>query len=371
MERHHLPGGALAISKDGKLVYARGFGYADVENKVPVDPDSLFRIASLTKPITAVAVMKLVERGKLNLDSPAFSLLPEIQTELSHAVDPRIRKVTVRQLLHHTGGWDRNASFDPMFRPIVAAKAVNAPAPASCSTVIRYMMTQKLDFDPGHKYAYSNFGYCVLGRIIEQLSGTSYEQFVKRELLSPLAVRRMKEGASLRSDQVNREVRYYDYPDAPKRTTVFPRTTEEVVAPYGSFNLEAMDSHGGWIASAIDLVQFANAIDGRAGKRYLKPESVKTMLERPAHPVSKGAASWYALGWMVRPVGNDSNWWHAGSLPGTTTLLVRTHNGYAWAALFNSRPNAGNLGSELDAGLWRAFEKVTTWPAWDLLPRFR
>jgi N-acyl-D-amino-acid deacylase len=194
---------------------------------------------------------------------------------------------------------------------------------------------------------------------------------VKRELLSPLAVRRMKEGASLRSDQVNREVRYYDYPDAPKRTTVFPRTTEEVVAPYGSFNLEAMDSHGGWIASAIDLVQFANAIDGRAGKRYLKPESVKTMLERPAPPVSVGAASWYALGWMVRPVGDEYNWWHAGSLPGTTTLLVRTHNGYAWAALFNSRPNAGNLGSELDAGLWRAFEKVTTWPAWDLLPRFR
>ena len=118
MSARKVPGGALAVVKDRQLVYARGYGFADRERQIPAKPDSLFRIASVTKPFTAVAVMKLVEQGKLALDAKAFPLLnlqPAVQS--FRDPEPRLRDITVRQLLQHTGGWDRDKSFDPMFRP--------------------------------------------------------------------------------------------------------------------------------------------------------------------------------------------------------------------------------------------------------------
>src|SRR5262245_36123915 len=98
------PGGALAVAKDGRLVYAKGFGLGDVVNKAPVEPTSLFRIASLTKPITAVAVLRLAQEGKLDLDAKAFALL-DLKAPDGATVDPRLAEITVRQLLQHTGGW--------------------------------------------------------------------------------------------------------------------------------------------------------------------------------------------------------------------------------------------------------------------------
>jgi hypothetical protein len=137
--------------------------------------------------------------------------------------------------------------------------------------------------------------------------------------------------------------------------------------PYGGFHLEAMDSHGGWIASAIDLVKFANAIDGRRGKALLSQASIRELTSRPASPMAQNTPAYYGLGWEIRPTGNDANWWHGGSLPGTATLLVRTHQGYAWAAVFNSRSDGKNhLAGDIDRGMWKAFSEVTTWPDRDL-----
>lgn len=163
MKARHVPGGALAVVKDGRLVYAKGYGWADREKKAPVTPTSLFRIASVSKPITAVAVMKLIEEGRLDLDARAFDIvrLPPVFTKRKKP-DPRSKRVTVRQLLQHTGGWDRDKSFDPMFRPVEIAEAVGVPPPAPPEAVIRYMMGQPLDFAPGARYAYSNFDYCFV-----------------------------------------------------------------------------------------------------------------------------------------------------------------------------------------------------------------
>jgi N-acyl-D-amino-acid deacylase len=240
--------------------------------------------------------------------------------------------------------------------------------PASCETVIRYMLGQKLDFDPGTKYAYSNFGFCVLGRIIERVSGVSYQEFVRREVLEPAGITRMRIGKSLVSDDAAGEVHYYNEGSA---RSVFPSLRGEVPWPYGGFNLEAMDSHGGWIASAIDLVKFANAIDGRRGTPLLSKGSIAALTSRPAPPLSQTEAAYYGLGWSVRPTGSGANWWHGGSLPGTTTLLVRAANGYCWAAVFNSRPEGNSkLGAEVDSGMWKAFGEVTEWPERDLFPDF-
>ena len=365
MARWSIPGGAVAVVKDGRLVFARGYGYADREAKRGAEPDALFRIASVSKPVTAAAILQLYERGLLELDAKAFDLIGDLDAPAGATVDPRLEGITVRQLLTHSGGWDRDASFDPMFRPAIAAEAVGAPAPASAETVIRYMMGQPLQFDPGSRYAYSNFGYAVLGRIIERVTGMPYEAYVRSEVLAPLDIQRMRIGHSLLAERPADEVRYYDPAVAP---SVFPGGGE-VPIPNGGFYLEAMDAHGGWIASTVDLLRFLTAVDGREDRPdLLQPLTIDLMISRPPPPLWTGSSYYYAMGWLVRPTSGDANWWHDGSLPGTTALLVRAYNGLAWAALFNARASGGgaSFAADLDAALWEAAGTVTEWPAHDL-----
>lgn len=210
MASRRIPGGALAVVKGGRIVYARGYGWADRERRIPVRPDSLFRIASISKPVTAAAVLRLVEQRRLDLGAKAldFIKLPP-HLEADGQPDDRLQQITIRHLLQHTGGWDREKSFDPMFRPIRIAEKVGAPAPASAAAVIRYMLGRRLDFDPGTRYAYSNFGYCLLGRIIETITGQPYEQFVRDQILGPLGISQMRLGATLEQHRRDGEVRYY------------------------------------------------------------------------------------------------------------------------------------------------------------------
>ncbi|HWN96177.1 MAG TPA: serine hydrolase domain-containing protein [Methylomirabilota bacterium] len=377
MEARHVPGGALAVVKDRRLVYARGYGWADRDAKTPVKPDSLFRIASISKPITGVAVMKLIEDGKLSLDTRAFPLLNMQPAVMSFRdPEPRLRDITIRQLLQHTSGWDRDKSFDPMFRPERIARATNTPPPATPVNVIRYMLSRELDFDPGTRYAYSNFGYCVLGRVIESVTGASYEQFVQNKILAPIGIKRMRIGASLEGKQARSEVRYYTSHNTQSQN-VFSVEPQQVPQPYGGFHLEAMDAHGGWIASAVDLARFATALDDPK-RSPLKTETFATMYAPPPAPVSRKTdgsleSSYYGCGWLVRPVGNDgkANYWHNGSLPGTNTWLVRRWDGLTWAMLFNQRSEDKGLpDNAIDSALHRAAAAVTKWPAHDLFSRF-
>jgi N-acyl-D-amino-acid deacylase len=339
MERWEIPGGALAVMEEGDLVLARGYGFADVAREEPVRPESLFRIASVSKSITAVAILKLVEDGQLRLDDRAFALLDDLYPPDGYNVDPRIDTITIRQLLEHAGGWDANVSFDPMFMTDEIAQEMGVPAPADCATVIRFMLEQPLDFDPGSQYTYSNFGYCVLGRVIESVTGQSYEDYITQHILEPVGIENMRLGQSLMPDRHSNEVLYYDYEGAPLAASVFPDASEPVPQPYGGFCLEAMDAHGGWIGSATDLVYFVWAVESANPSAVLTPESLSMMVSRPEPPLWEGGSSYYALGWRVRPEGKSSSWWHTGSLPGTSAVLYRTSNGLIWAALFNSRPN--------------------------------
>src|ERR1043166_5397109 len=127
MTEHKVPGASLAVAKDGKLVYARGFGHADQDKMLGVQPTTRFRVASISKPITAAMILRLVELGLLKLDDNPFEFL---QIELPANADPRLKKITIRQLLHHTAGFDRAKSFDPMFRPTTVAWELNVEAPA-------------------------------------------------------------------------------------------------------------------------------------------------------------------------------------------------------------------------------------------------
>src|SRR5690606_20702110 len=118
LTEHCVPGGAVAVTDQGRLVHAAGYGYADIAAREPVQPTSLFRIASLSKPITAVAILQLVEQEKLKLDERVFDVLDEFHADIDKANDSfekRLKDVTIRHLLEHRGGWDRDKSFDAMF----------------------------------------------------------------------------------------------------------------------------------------------------------------------------------------------------------------------------------------------------------------
>ena len=369
VSRHQLPGASLAVTRNGRLVYARGFGLADRQSGDPVLPTSRFRIASLSKPVTSVAILQLVEAGRLKLDDPVAEILglePEVDAR-------RSRRVTVRQCLQHTGGWDRSDSFDPMFQSIRISRVLDTKAPAGPAEVIRFMQKWPLDFDPGTRYAYSNYGYCLLGRVIEKISGQSYERYVQARVLKPMGVTRMRIGRTRIEGRAKGEVRYHVDGEKVGLSVFEEDLGKRVSRAYGAWNLEAMDSHGAWIASAVDMVRFASALESPGRKPFLKVESLDEMFEPPAAPVSRKSDGsvedvFYGLGFSVRRLGDGRmNQWHTGSLPGTSTLLVRRHDGMAWAVMFNSRRSCAgkNPASAIDPLVHGAVDAVTKWPDGD------
>jgi N-acyl-D-amino-acid deacylase len=379
MRKYAIPGGAVAVLRDGKLIYARGFGYADVENKTPVQPDALFRIASVSKPITAAAVMKLVEEGKLKLDDRVAPLIAHLTPAPGATVDPRWEQITIRHLLNHTGGWDRgkpNGGFDPMDRPGIAAAAVAAPAPASAETIIRYMKGMPLDFNPGEKHVYSNFGYAILGRVIERLSGMPYEEYVRARVLQPVGAHRTRSGKTRMRDALADEVKYYLPGEpglgltAPMVPSVFPGEGTAPI-PYGAFHIESFDASGAWVSSTVDLLRFLGGVDGRADRPDILSAGIIAEMTSNGAVVCPGGACYYAGGWLVRPTEGDATWTHGGALPGTTSVLVRSYHNFSWVALFNARSWTANFDAELNGALWNALAGVTSFPTHDLFPSFR
>ncbi len=365
LRKHRIPGAALAVVDAGRLVYARGYGYADVAKRELVRPESLFRIASISKPLTAVAVLRLVEAGKLGLDDRAADYLT-LDSGLSDGADfdARLREITIRQLLQHRGGWNRDVSFDAMFQSRRFAEAQGVETPADAQTVIRAMAGQRLDHSPGERYAYSNYGYCLLGRIIESITGHGYEEAVRELVLAPLGMRETRLGKTLLEGAAPGEVRYYD----PGRgESVFAADGGAVIpSAYGAWHLEAMDAHGGWLASVLDLARFAAAMSDPENCPILTKDLMAEMFSRPDG--DQGEGQYYSLGWFNRETAGGVNHWHTGSLPGTATLLVLRHDGRAWVILFNARvgPGSRHVASGIDPLLHRAADSVVSWPAGDL-----
>jgi CubicO group peptidase (beta-lactamase class C family) len=379
IRQHKVPGASVAISKDGRLVYAGGFGWANREQKISVKPDSLFRIASISKPITAVAIMRLVEEGAFKLDDRMVDLLKDLPEYRRHPQwDKRMDRVTVRDLLRHSGGWDRSKVLDPMGLTghLRAASELNITPPCTPRDMMKFMFRRPLQFDPGTEFAYSNFGYVILGRIIEDKTGKPYEQFVQEQLLAPIGVTTMRIGKMAEQDRAKSEVWYYDVKGRTGTAPYGPSRGQGVASPYAR-PMQVMDAHGGWIASAVDLVRFACAIDQT---RLLNRKSTAAMFARPPGTLGHSAdgspkASFYALGWSVRPKTNAvkarRNTWHSGSIQGTSTLLVRRHDGFNWAVLFNSSstPDNSRLSGLIDPAMHRLVNGVKTWPDQDLFKR--
>jgi CubicO group peptidase (beta-lactamase class C family) len=368
IQRWGVPGAGLAVANKGRIILVRGYGLADREQKRPVGPATLFRLGSLAKPLTAVAVVRLAEEGRFGLDDPVVPILGDLGPRSASITDPRVHRITIRHLLQHTAGFDRSASGDAVFHPHASAAAARqgTATPATCATVLRDNLERKLDFDPGARYAYSNLGYCMLGRVIERTTGLGYDEYVRRHVLAPSGA----DGLRLAQTFVmaDDEAAYYDYPGAPLvEATPGVGSARMVLAPYGAYAMETMDSFGGWIGAPADYLRFLLAVDGERGPALLTAASRDQMFAPP-----QGLAvqpSHYGLGFLVRPLKSGFNWWHAGSLAGTKTLAVRTAAGYAWVVTFNTRPKDRNgFARDVDETLWRAAKAVRAWPDGDLFP---
>lgn len=367
MLARNIPSAQLAVTKDSRLVYARGYRW-DYDNVDPVQPDSLFRIASVTKPITSTGIMLLVQQGKLNLTDKLVNLIT-----LPTPADTRVNNITVQNLLQHQGGWNRDTTFDPMLSDVRIATGLGKSLPVSQQDIIAYMMSRSLDFNPGTAVNYSNFGYLLLGRIIEAVSQQRYADFIRDNVLTPLKMSKTILGASELEYRQPGEVAYYVSNPRLSVNVRQPGGPENVMDPYGGFNLENMDSHGGWLSTAVDLMRFAAIFDATGGYPLLTKDNIDKIFAQPATGASSDG-SWYAFGWAVRPAGTGMNTWHNGSLPGTSTLLVRRFDGLNWVILFNQRddvsdPNGSTYG-QIDAQLHNAANAVTNWPTGDLFPNF-
>jgi CubicO group peptidase (beta-lactamase class C family) len=330
MQQYGVPGLSVTIGHSGNLVYQDAFGHADRERGEALNPTHLFRIASVSKTITSATIFSLIEQGRLRLTDKLFGPDAILGTDYGRApFQPQVDQITLEHLLTHTaGGWS-NQSADPMF---------SNPGMNHAQLIEWTLRNRPLDHPPGTSYAYSNFGYCVLGRVIEKITKDAYARYVGSAVLRRCGVLGMEIAGNTLAERRPGEVKHYGQGDN----------------PYG-MNVARMDSHGGWIARPADLVQFFMHVDGFAAPpNILKPETIRVMTTASA------ANAGYAKGWAVNKV---DNWWHNGSLPGTSTIAVRTHSGFCWAAFANTRRPNSALDGDLDRLVWKMVGQVKTWRA--------
>lgn len=376
MKHWHIPGASVAIMNKGKLTYSRGFGYANFAERKIVQPDSLFRMASLAKLITVVATLKLVDEGKLKLDGKVASILnyPRDSRYLRQP-DPRLGKITVQHCLENSAGWDRAHNGDPMFMPLAqqAAEEYSNSLRPSPEAIIRYQFARPLDFSPGTKYSYSNFEYSILGELIRKVSGMSYAQYVREKILAPMGITKMLPGKT--RELAANEVTYYGYPRENKGQSIFPNIREMLPLEYGGdFYLEAMTADCGWVCSTVDMARFVACTFGDCGAQT-QPLSVKStalMTARPSLQEWEGLPDYFGMGWEVLHSDKPAEMIYKkdGSLPGSATMAIRRPDGTTVVVAFNSRPllalefqarllNLLNFELEKNKG-WRATSGQTT-----------
>lgn len=325
-----IPGLSLAIAAAGKEVYAQGYGDADRSAGEKVTPKSLFRIAGLSKPITATAVFTLIEGRKLHLTERVFGRGAVLDVDYGGTFPRYVNQITVEHLLTHAaGGWPSDKT-DPML----------GQAGKDHKQLITWALaSQPPKNPPGNIYADSNFGYCVLGRVIEKISRENYQAFVRAQVLKRCGITEMRIGGNKPADRAPGEVAYYDDVDKPYEVDV-----------------ARLDSAGGWIATASDLVRFLTHVDGfPTVPDILRPDTLRLMTTpstvRPD----------YAMGWSVN---RNGNWGHVGSLPGSTALMTRTARGLCWAVLTNARGKGpGGYEQALDRMMGDVVRKVPAWKA--------
>lgn len=357
LKQWNLAGMTMAIVKDGKMVFAHGYGYADVEAKLPVNPGNLFRIASVSKLITAVAIMKLVEKKVISLDSKVFGPNAILKDSIfNKVVDKRLYKITVRHLLAHAGGWTLTYG-DPAFNSLVVLEKTGETGAATMDSYCRFVASRKLHFEPGTRSSYSNMGYMFLGKVIEAASGKKYEDYVINDVLKHQGILDMHIGKSYLAEKRINEVKYYEAEES-QPIPAFDGSGSMVPKPYGGNPIELLGAAGGWVASSVELAKLMTLIDGfRSVPDMISGHLIDQMV------VNKDFRG--PLGWKV--VKKNGDWIRTGSMAGTSAIMKRQNNGFGWVIIINSSSWKGpRLPAYVDYMMRQIEKKITIWPKSDL-----
>ena len=352
-KKWEITGAAVAIIKDENLIYAKGFGYIDKEQTTATEPYHLFRIASVSKLITAVAIMKLVEDNRIKLSDKVFGVQGILNDpQFLNYKDKRYEKITVEHLLRHEGGWLRKYG-DPILMTLDIAKELKIKPPVDADAMIQFMHKKKIHFDPGSRSAYSNFGYVILGKIIEKKSGVSYENFVKNNILAPVGITDMHVANILPSQKYKNEVNYYDHGDSQPVPSCLG-TGELAPRCYGGIDSQTSAAAGGWTCSVVALAKFLVSIDGfPAHKDILTKKSIQQMTDYNAKS--------QPMGWRKTNIFGD--WTRTGSFAGTVALVKRCMNGISYIVVTNTGTWRGpRFYHEIEGEMQKVLGSIKTWP---------
>jgi CubicO group peptidase (beta-lactamase class C family) len=296
-----IPGLSVAIAVDNKIQYAKGFGWADVENSVPVKPATAFRTASIAKALTATAVMQLVEQGKIELDAP-------IQKYCA-AFPEKSQPITVRHLLTHQSGIRHYKN---------RLEAATPEHYASVSDSLKAFKDEPLLFEPGARFSYTTYGYSVLGCVIEGASGMSYEAYMAKNIFQPSGMERT------RIDDVfaviRDRARGYIKIDVSSLLMLSEGARKQVKAGE-VINAPLHDTSvkipgGGLLSTATDLAKFAIAVN--TGKLVKRATLEQMWTEQKA---KDGKATSYGFGWEVFQAGEQKVVLHGGNQAGARSQL--------------------------------------------------
>ncbi len=352
MDANGIESGLLGIMKDGVIVYQRGFGWKDAAHTQLMRHDAVARVASVSKPFTAAAIQRLVASGQIDLDDVVFDLGQQGGGILPYAAFPnlqdnRMGEITVQQILAHSSGLPTNNGSDPMFAEIAIADAFNdAGIPTSYPPgrvkTTRFVLGGTLASDPdAGVVAYSNFGFQVLGQVVESASGKSHIDYIRQNVLGPLdwmPVSEVVYGRTFEADLDPREPWYDNYEMA---TNVFNPDGGQVRRPHGSYDHELHFASGAMVVSTTAMLHLAE-------NYYVQAENF-----------GGGQAATYG----AATNGVRSTRSHGGLLFGTEAWIRQRSDGVNFAVIFNK----GTIGTtyalqmrdmidaELDLG-------TITWP---------
>lgn len=361
MQAANVRAGTLAVVKDGRLMLARGYTFAE-PGYPATQPTSLFRIASSSKALTSLGIHRAMERsrGAVHDTRTMLSFLPAITP-----LDPRTANVTLVDLLTHRGGWNINAlGFDPVFHDEAIAAWHGTTLPVSKYEIYRYMTLAKtLQFTPNTSEVYSNYGYMMLGEVLEELNGTSYEAVINRDVFAPLGVVRPKIGGSTFSQINTDEVRYH-----PRNPYIWRSVAHAVrpwvPGPYGAWNQRNLDAEGGWVLASCDYAKVLAALSLGDACPILGGAWIDHMWSANHASAPDTLRGWWA--WRVNSNGRTRVFRnHNGGLPGTAAMCALRDDGFGFCLFLNSDRGLG--GTEI-TDLSRIADQVAQWPSHDLFP---
>ena len=326
MRKWQFKGASLAITRGDSLLYAKGYGWADEEKGIPMEPGHILRMASVSKLLTATGIMVLQDKGMLSIKDTVFGpsgILKDL-VFVNSIKDKNHHKITVEHLLRHQGGFYR----DPVFSSRDVKHQLQLDRVPQKEDFYGLVLSRRLRFMPGTWHRYSNFGYMLLSDIIETVSGMPYEEFMAKEVFAPAGCYDFHIAGNYYKDKRENEVRYYTHEGDGKFIEEYTDSGTMVERCYGGNNIPLLSGAGAWCGSPAEIARLVASIDGDPGvPDIISAESVAQMTEY-------FDTETFSLGW--NDTNPDKGWSRSGTLSGTCALVKRFPDGECWILITNT-----------------------------------